>query len=386
MNVVGVLPGQSSVATVRISAGKIDQIELDGAGRFGATELPLVCPGFIDIQINGLEGIDFTDPELSGEQVHAVTERLWQEGVALYCPTLTTNSLEILEGGMATIARACRERPVSRSILGIHLEGPYISPEDGPRGAHPLAHVRTPDWDEFQRLQHAADGRICLVTLAPELPGAIAFIKKLTARGVRVAIGHTAAGAQDIQAATDAGACMSTHLGNGAHDRLQRHRNYLYAQLASDALWASFIVDGHHLPPEVVKIFLRAKRPERTILVSDATKWAGMAPGVYSLEHCQIQVRDDGWVGLVGQPWLAGSGLLLRQGIENAIRFGGLSVSEAVESVTEHPAQMLGCVPRVGVIQAGSDANVTLATWDQKTQSLSIEQTIVGGEVVFEAT
>ena len=385
MDISGVLPGESHVTTVRVADGRVSQIDRRPASRELAGQLRMLCPGFIDLQVNGLGGIAFNDPGLSIEQIQSVTERLWQVGVALYCPTLITDSLDNLRRGLSVIARARRQTAGGKSILGVHVEGPYLSAEDGPRGAHPLAHVRTPDWGEFQTLQEAAEGGVCLVTLAPELPGAIPFIEKLVASGVCVAIGHTAATAADIRAAIEAGASMSTHLGNAAHDRLQRHHNYVYQQLAADELWASLIVDGHHLPPELVKIFVRAKRPERTVLVSDAAHWAGLPPGIYPWGHCDVEVRADGWIGVVGQPRLAGSGLMLPRGVENVVRFAGVSLADAVRMVGEHPAKVLGRSPRLGTIAPGSDATFTLADWDAEKCSLSIRQTVVAGEVVFTA-
>jgi len=375
----GVTPDCTRSTTVTWSDGRVSSIE---TAKF-AVGLPVACPGFIDVQVNGLGGIAFNDPALTTPQVETVTQRLWETGVALYFPTLITESFDSLSRGLAALARAKRESPAGRSILGIHLEGPYLSPDDGPRGAHPLAHVRDPNWDEFRRLQDAAEGLIRLVTLAPERPGAIDFIQQLVATGVRVSIGHTAAGADAIREAVAAGATMATHLGNAAHDQLQRHRNYVYYQLAADELWASLIVDGHHLPPELVKIFVRAKGPERTILVSDATQWAGLPPGVYPWGHCDIEVRDDGFIGVVGQPRLAGSGLLLWRGVENVVRFAGVNLADAVRMVTEHPARMLGDFPRVGAIEPGADATFTIVEWNEATGSLGVLRTIVQGEVVY---
>src|SRR5262249_6132555 len=152
------------------------------------------------------------------------------------CPTLVTNSFEVIQHGFATLAKACDDPDLSRAIPCFHLEGPYISPDDGPRGAHPKAHVRAPDWDEFRRWQDAADGRIRLVTLAPEHDSAPTFIEMLTAAGVVVALGHTAATGVRIRDAVRAGARLSTHLGNGCHAQLPRHDNVIWEQLANDGL------------------------------------------------------------------------------------------------------------------------------------------------------
>jgi N-acetylglucosamine-6-phosphate deacetylase len=387
MTISGLLSDGSQRLTISAADGTISRVDRAPAGECAAVER-IVCPGFIDVQVNGLAGIAFNDPALTTAQVETVTTRLWETGVAAYLPTLITDSFENLSGGIRAIRRACRESQVDvdRSILGIHLEGPYLSPEDGPRGAHPLQHVRKPDWDEFQRLQEVADHQIRLLTIAPEVPGAIEFIAKAVSSGVRVAIGHTAAETDCIRAAIGAGACMSTHLGNAAHDRLQRHRNYVYDQLAADELWASLIVDGHHLPPSLVKVFVRAKCAQRVILVSDAAMWAGLAPGIYPWGHCDVEVRADGWIGVVGQPRLAGSGLLLYRGIENVVRFAGVTFPEAVRMASVSPAEMLGMTPRLGAIELGSDATFTLVDWNHTAGQLAVRQTIVRGETVYAAS
>ncbi len=377
MTISGKLPDGRGVS-LSIAHGKIAALDTAPAAR----STHIVAPGFIDLQVNGWGGVAFNDPRLTTEQVESVTQKLWQTGVALYCPTLITDSFDNLSRGMAAIARARRDSRVGRSIIGIHLEGPFISRADGPRGAHPIEHVRPPDWDEFRRLQEAADGLICLVTLAPEVDGAIAFIEKLVASGVSVAIGHTDARSEHIRDAIAAGACMATHLGNAAHDRLQRHRNYVYDLLAADELWASLIVDGHHLPPDLVKIFVRAKRPERTILVSDAMVWAGMPAGRYPFGTIEVEVREDGFIGVVGQPRLAGSGLLLARGIENVVRFAGVSLAQAVDMVTRHPAEAIGRSESIGSIAESRDATLTVFSWNAESLTIQVHCTIVQGDVV----
>src|SRR5207248_2337185 len=178
----------------------------------------------------------------------------------------TGQPVEILweAGRILSLGPPTTDRAVAHAVAGIHLEGPYISAEDGPRGAHARRHVRPPDWDEFRRLQDASGGRVRLLTLAPEHDGAVHFIERLTAAGVVVALGHTAASGERIRDAVRAGARLSTHLGNGSHAVLPRHPNYLWEQLADDGLWASVICDGHHLPPSVVRCVVRVKTPART--------------------------------------------------------------------------------------------------------------------------
>src|SRR5439155_10601298 len=188
-----------------------------------------VAPALFDLQINGCAGHNFSSTKLGRESIRQVVAICRQHGIGAFCPTLVTNSFEALQHGFRTLREACEEEKTLADALPVfHLEGPYISAEDGPRGAHPRQFVRPPDWDEFQRLQEAAGGRIRLVTLAPEHDGALRFIERLVDTGVVVSIGHTAASGVRIREAIAAGARLSTHLGNGAHAIMPRHDNYIW--------------------------------------------------------------------------------------------------------------------------------------------------------------
>src|SRR5262249_24589554 len=214
--------------------------------------------------------------------------------------------------GFAAISAACEEHAWLDDVIpGCHLEGPFLSGEDGPRGAHPREHVRPADWDEFQELQRISGDRIKLVTLAPEVAHAIEFIRRAAASGVRVAIGHTAASEEQIRSAVDAGATLSTHLGNGSHATIRRHPNYIWEQLGEPRLAASIIADGLHLPASVVRSIVWAKSTQKTIITCDASGWAGCKPGVYENELAKVVVLEDGRIVVVGQPGvLAGSSRL----------------------------------------------------------------------------
>jgi N-acetylglucosamine-6-phosphate deacetylase len=280
----------------------------------------------------------------------------------------------------------CSRTVMARRMPCFHLEGPYLSSEDGPRGAHPREHARDPDWDEFRRWQDAAGGRIRMVTLAPEREGAIPFIEKLTASGVVVAIGHTAADGAQIRAAVDAGARLSTRLGNGSHDRIKRHPNYIWEQLAEDRLAASLIFDGHHLPPAVMKAMLRAKGLERALLVSDAVATAGLLPGVYETAvGGKVELLPSGRLTLYGTPYLAGSASSLPDGIANAVRHAGVTLPEAVRLATANPARLLGLdgPGGRGSVRAGAVADLTLFRVDPATHALTIDLTVVRGEEVY---
>jgi N-acetylglucosamine-6-phosphate deacetylase len=294
-------------------------------------------PGFVDLQVNGFAGADFTDPALTPERMLQAVAAIEKTGVTRFLPTLITSSLETFSACARAVVRTKHA-----AIAGIHMEGPYISPEDGPRGAHSRAFVRGADVDDFRRRQDAAEGRIRLVTLAPEAPGALPLIEHLVASKVRVAIGHTGATGAQIADAVSAGATLSTHLGNGCAQVLPRHPNVIWEQLGEDRLLASFIVDGHHLPPATVKAMIRAKTPARTILVTDAVGAAGMAPGRYTLGGQEVELSPTGRVAAPGAPNLAGSALRLDAAIANTVRFTGLSLEDVVPMASTRPAEYIG--------------------------------------------
>ncbi|GAK42886.1 N-acetylglucosamine-6-phosphate deacetylase [Paenibacillus urinalis] len=301
------------------------------------------APGLVDLQVNGYMGIDFNSPDLTVEQVHQVTRLLQAVGVVKYCPTVITNSEEAMSQSLRVIAAACAVNEITRrSIAGVHLEGPFISPEDGPRGAHPAEFVTAPDIDLFQRLQSAATGMIRIVTMSPEWAGSQLFIEQCVQEGIIVSIGHTAASSQQIFEAVRAGALMSTHLGNGAHLMLPRHPNYIWEQLAADELYTCFIADGFHLPDAVQKVIMRVKK-EKAILVSDAAHLAGLPAGDYQTHiGGRVTLTELGKLHLTAQPeLLAGSAQMLIQGISRLVRKGLCTLEEAWNMGSVQPWRLL---------------------------------------------
>lgn len=294
-------------------------------------------PGLVDIQVNGFAGVDFNSPDASVEQVRETLPALRATGVTRVLPTIITGSYERFAACARTINAVD-----DAAIAGIHMEGPYISPNDGPRGAHPRAHTIRASRDDFNRRQEAADGRIVLVTLAPEVPGAIALIEYLVARSIRVAIAHSEAPPDMIHSAIRAGATLSTHLGNGCAAVLPRHPNLIWEQLAADELLASFIADGQHLPPSTVKAMIRAKTPQRTILTTDAMAAAGCPPGSYRIGDADVDVSDDRRVSLRGTPYLAGSALTMAEAVANTVRFTGLPLDDVLSMASAIPAKYIG--------------------------------------------
>ena len=345
-----------------------------------------LAPALFDSQVNGFGGRDLNAADTTPDDVRAVMRFLWEAGVARFCPTVTTDSFERMTHSLRAVRQACeQDAQVAHAAATVHIEGPYISSEDGPRGAHPLEHARPPDWDEFQRFQEAAGGRIGYVTLAPELPGARALVERLAREHIVVALGHHAGSAEDIRTAVEAGARHCTHLGNGAHAVLPRHPNYIWEQLAEDRLTAGIIADGHHLPPSVVKTFVRAKQLERTILVSDAIVEAGLPPGRHlnKTKGTWREISADGRIGMADTPYLAGSGLRLHQGVANAMRFAGLSLAEAIQAATVNPARLFGIAETYGRLEPGLSADVLLFRWDESTAELQVAATVAAGEVVY---
>jgi N-acetylglucosamine-6-phosphate deacetylase len=322
-----------------------------------------IAPSLFDLQINGCRGIAFSSPTLTPEQVRTVVDDCRRHGIAGLLPTLVTNSYEILAHGFATLGRAIETDPeVAAAVPGFHLEGPYISPDDGPRGAHAREHVRDPDLDEFRRLQDSAGGRIRLLTLAPERPGALNLIELVTRSGVTVAIGHTAASPAQIRAAIAAGARLSTHLGNGSHAVLPRHDNYVWEQLAADELWASFIPDGHHLPASIVKTIVRVKSPRRAIITCDASSLAGLPPGRYREWGAEFEVQPGGKVVVPGTPFLAGSGVFTDDCVRKTIRMAGVSLKDAIDMASSLPRELLG-LP-TWELSAGAKTPLLLFDWE----------------------
>lgn len=365
---------------VEIIAGLIAEVRESAS----VTSTRCIAPGLVDLQINGFKGIDFNDGELTLAEIREVTESLWQEGVTTYFPTLITNNNAAIISQIKGIVNARNaDRLIHNSIGGIHLEGPFLSKEDGPRGAHPLPYIKAPDWDLFCHFQDAAAGLIKIITLSPEWPQAARFIEKCVASGVLVSIGHTAASSQQIREAIGAGATMSTHLGNATHLTLPRHDNYVFEQLANENLWSTLIADGNHLPEAVLKVYLRAKS-EKSALVSDATKFAGLPPGLYE-SHIggSIELNASGRLFMRDNPaMLAGSAQSLLQCVQHLVNSGITSLKNALDLASLKPAEILNAAYPYG-IKAGANADLIL--FEETDNALKIVNTIKSGEVVYSA-
>jgi N-acetylglucosamine-6-phosphate deacetylase len=342
-----------------------------------------IAPGFVDLQINGFAGADFNSPWTTPRQIDDAITAVLSTGVTRFFPTVITGAPEEMLGALRNLAAARESLQNGPAMEAFHVEGPHISPEDGPRGAHPARWVRPPDLNEFRRWQEAARDHIRLVTLAPEWPEAPRYIEQVVRQGVVVSIAHTRASARQIADAVAAGATLSTHLGNAADSVLPRRDNYIWQQLAEDRLAASFIVDEHHLSDAFLRVALRAKGAERSVLVTDATMPAMCAPGPYMLGGVAVELTEDDRVVLRGGTRLAGSSLRMDRAVGNVMKLAGVSLAQAVTMATINAARV-GRVPgRLRGIQPGGRAD--LVRFQLKDGRVDVLETYLSGRRVFAA-
>ena len=377
--VEGLYYADSLPIKVTIEQGIISKITRAPIGEGSARYF--ISPGLIDHQVNGYLSHSFVGGDLDAEGLKEVTEGFWSKGITTYLPTLTTQTDEVLLKSFENLNQLLEDSHLAQSIAGFHLEGPFISPEAGFRGAHNLEWIRDPNWEEFEKWYNASGNRIIEVTIAPELEGAMEFIRKCREKDIVVAVGHTAALTPDINEAIEMGATVSTHLGNGCANTIHRHHNPLWPQLADDRLTASIIVDGFHLTREEVMTFFKTKGPDNPILVSDLTRLAGMPPGRYQDFGQELVMTEEGAIMLLSENVLAGASFLITRGIENVIKFTGCTLGEAIDMATRNPARLLGLHDR-GEIAVGKRADLILFEFDNG--SFEVAKTVVGGEVVFE--
>ncbi|MQR02068.1 N-acetylglucosamine-6-phosphate deacetylase [Glaciimonas soli] len=345
-------------------------------------ETAWLCPGLIDLQVNGYLGHDLNTKQVTVDTVAALATALQATGVSTFLPTLITASEAQIISTLRVIATARRQDSLlERMIPYVHVEGPALSAEAGPRGAHPSEQIRPPSLAEFERWQAASNGLVGMVTISPHWPKSAAYIAALSARGVSVAIGHTHASGTQITMAADAGARLSTHLGNGAHGTLPRHPNYLWAQLAEDRLYASFIADGHHLPADTLKTMLRAKGIERSILVSDTAALGGMPPGDYeSPIGGKVHLAENGRLNVAGTQYLAGATAPLIAGVAHVTGKIGLSLAQALQMATANPGKF---VTGRGVLAVGTSADLLRFHWTGAGDTLVVETVVIAGCTVL---
>ena len=338
-----------------------------------------LAPGLIDIQINGYMGVDFSGPDLTVEEIKKATKALWKVGVTSYFPTIITSDFSRMKKNFTILSKAKEDPEIGGSLAGFHLEGPYISPVDGFRGAHLEKYTRKPNWQEFLILQKAAKNNIRLITVAPELDGAIQFIKKLVDSGVIVSLGHHNGSVSQIKDAVSAGARMATHLGNGCANMINRHNNPIWPQLSNDLITPTLIADGFHLNREEIRTFYKTKGADNTILVSDALDLAGLPPGEYIRGERKLLLTPN-VVKFPDINALAGAASAISKCLEVVMDFTNCSLEDAIKMASLNPAKMFSLNDR-GLIKKGKRGDIVLFT--MKGDKIQIKKTFVSGKEVY---
>jgi N-acetylglucosamine-6-phosphate deacetylase len=381
--IVGLFYLDEKPVSIVIKDGKIAEVnkiaQLPASGRN-----IYIAPGLIDNQVNGFNGVSFAfgEGELSEEALIKATRALWERGVTTYLPTLTSNSHQLLLRNFTILGEASKNESLLGSVPGFHLEGPYISPVDGFRGAHSANYIRKPDWNEFMEYYIASGEKILTVTVAPEIEGAMEFIKRCNELGIVVALGHHNGSTEVINRAVVAGARISTHLGNAMSNTINRHVNPLWPQLSNDELMISIICDGFHLLPEQIRTFYKVKGPGKTIITSDVTMYANLTPGIYkNIDGEDIELTTDGKIQYPAQKVLAGSASTLDKGIGHIMKVTGCSLADAIRMASTNPARLYNLDDR-GIVEVGKRADLILFTVENFR--IKILKTIVNGQVVYQ--
>ena len=341
---------------------------------------PWIGPGLIDLQVNGHLDGDANAAVPAASHIAAMSHTLATHGVTRFLPTVITASPVEMLDRIRAIGEAVRtSTSTSRAVAGIHVEGPSLSEQDGPRGVHPLEHIRPPSIAELRSWLDAAPGLLRIVTLSPHHPGSVEATRFLVAHGVRVSVGHTHASEAEIAAVVDAGATLSTHLGNGAHAVLPRHPNYLWTQLAEPRLRAGLIADGHHLPDSTLATMIAAKRDHGVFLVSDAVATpAALHDDGVSTVGGGVRLAADGALRHAATGFLAGSVQTLDVGVATVARLTG-SLATAMRLASTAPAAVLDDGPHW---TAGARADVLLFDWTPGERAITPREVLVAGESV----
>lgn len=381
---IGKDPATGRTLRVRIEHSRIAAIEpIEPADRTGEATDSWLSPGLVDLQVNGYAGHDVNAAadDAGPDAIVAMVRALFATGVTTVVPTVITSDEDQIVAALRRVAQARAEDPlVAHAIPYAHVEGPHLSDQDGPRGVHPKEFIRPPDITEFRRWQSSCHNLVGMVTLSPHWPDSTTYIAELADQGIHVAIGHTHAEPEQITAAADAGATLSTHLGNGAHAIVKRHPNYLWTQLADDRLSAGLIADGHHLPDDTLTVMLRAKGLDRAFLVSDAVALAGEAPGVYKTPvGGQVELSESGRLSYLGTPLLAGAARPLSDGVAHVANLPGYGLADAVRLATRSPGRLAG---GRGILRVGAPADLIRFRWLPGYESLIIEQVFVTGTAI----
>lgn len=310
-------------------------------------------PGFVDLQVNGYKGVDFSDSDLTTERFIFASKELIKTGTVIFLPTVITSSAEIYERNLKLISAAIEHEDLKKHIPGIHLEGPFISDVDGARGAHQSEWIQKPDTHFLDKLIKWSDKKVKLLTIAAELDGAGELCKHATELGIKVSLGHQLANKTDLKKLAASGATLLTHLGNGIPQSIDRHENSIWAGLANDDLTAMMITDGHHLPPSLIKIILKSKGVEKTIVVSDASPIAGFSPGTYNTLGNDVILEASGRLYNPETGYLVGSSSTMVECINYLRSLDLLDEKDISDVGFYNPLKILGINPETIIDRFG---------------------------------
>jgi N-acetylglucosamine-6-phosphate deacetylase len=301
--------------------------------------------GLVDLQVNGFKGVHFSDINLTRDDFIRACRGVLEAGTTAFLPTMITSSKEVYEHNLPIIAAMLQEAEFHGRLLGIHIEGPFISTQKGTRGAHDEQWISKPDVDYLRQLIDWADGQVKLLTIAAESDGAEKLTRYAVDRGITVSLGHQMASEADLARLVQAGAVSLTHLGNGVPAMLSRHENPIWAGLGNDDLVAMIITDGHHLPVSMLKTIIRTKGPERCIVVSDAVSLAGLPAGQYELLGHQIVMEEAGRLNDLTTGYLAGSSATMLQCMNHLASLDLVGTDELLAMGFDNPLALIGLGP-----------------------------------------
>lgn len=370
------IPGRTGFFRYEFADGTLNRLEpvsysavrRDGQADEAASHW--LTPGLFDIQVNGMLGYNLSDTGLKAEHLFEIGEEFLRRGVTRWCPTVTTQDPSIVESSLQIIADAMEQG--APGAYAIHMEGHYISDEEGYRGVHMKEFIRDPDFDEFKRWQEKARGKIGLFSLAPARAGSLPFIEMLRRQGVRAALVHHNDSYETVRKAVACGADLASHLVNGCAKTIHRQHNVIWAQLALDEMWASFIADGFHIPSYTLRAIIKSKGVNRSILISDLAHLSGLPDGEYTKYNNTVVMKDGGlWVKGHGTDLLSGAVKTLNEDCEYLANNAGFSIEEALLMGSDNPIRYFGLEHDLS-LRSGVPGPLVLFSW--KNNSLNVER------------
>ncbi|MHC4324515.1 MAG: N-acetylglucosamine-6-phosphate deacetylase [Planctomycetota bacterium] len=301
--------------------------------------------GLVDLQVNGYKGVHFSDINLTRDDFILACRGVFDAGTTAFLPTMITSPKEVYEHNLPLMAAVMQEAEFQGKLLGFHIEGPFISTQEGARGAHDTQWISKPDVDYLRQLIEWADGRVKLLTIAAEPDGSEKVARYAVEHGISVSLGHQMAGQADLARLTQAGAVSMTHLGNGVPAMLSRHENPVWAGLGNDDLIAMIITDGHHLPESILKTIIRTKGSERCVVVSDASSPAGLKAGKYEALGHQVMLEEDGLLRDLTTGYLGGSSASMLQCMNHLASLDMVGADELLAMGFDNPLALIRLGP-----------------------------------------